>query len=79
MSARIILYCNRMGQYGSCTSQLITDALTIEEARAAADRRGWRCHPNGNDYCSSCSGTSRTPHYTNVVLLHPREPEGAGQ
>jgi hypothetical protein len=69
MSASITLYCDREWQYGGCTSQLITDAATINEARQAASGRGWRSHPDGNDYCPTCSGSS-SPRRTNVVHLH---------
>lgn len=68
MSARITLHCDQMWKYGSCTSQLFTDATTITEARAVADQCGWRVGPGG-DYCPGCSGRP-TAEKTTVVLLH---------
>ena len=72
MSARITLHCDREWQYGTCTSQLFTDALTLDQARAEGDRRGWRCHADGNDYCPTCSGSGE-PRRTTVVHLHPKD------
>ena len=75
MSVRITVHCNQLWQYGSCTSALITDALTTDEARAAADQLGWRTHPDGNDYCPTCSG-SRRPHHTRVIHLLADQRDG---
>lgn len=71
MSARITLHCDTQWRYGSCPTQLLTDADTIHEARAAARARGWITHSNGRDVCASCSG--RGPQSTDAVVavLHP--------
>jgi hypothetical protein len=75
VSARIVLYCNRESQYGTCMAQVITDAHTIPEAREAAGRIGWRAHANGRDYCPGCSGHRAGRLGTNVLHLHsPEEP-----
>lgn len=71
MSARITLHCDQTWQYGSCTSQLLTDAHTIDEARTAARPRGWRCHPDGRDYCPTCSGHGPQRADAVVAVLHP--------
>ncbi|WP_439947217.1 hypothetical protein [Streptomyces sp. BBFR109] len=71
MSARITLHCNTQWQYAACASQLVTDARTIEEARAAARARGWRTHPNEHDYCPACSGLGPQPADAVVVVLRP--------
>ncbi|MHB9857666.1 hypothetical protein [Streptomyces sp. YIM S03343] len=70
MSARITVHCDRMWRYGSCTSQLLTDATTLDEARAAARYRGWHTTPRG-DYCPACSGRGRQPASAVVAVLHP--------
>jgi hypothetical protein len=70
MSARITVHCDRMSRYGSCTSQLLTDAATVDEAYAEAERRGWNI--NGTpDHCPACSG--RGPQRADAVdaVLHP--------
>ncbi len=72
MSAAITLHCDREWQYGMCTSQLHTDALTLDQARAAGDQLGWRSHPDGNDYCPTCSGGSQ-PRRTDVIHLAPKD------
>jgi hypothetical protein len=71
MSARITLHCNTTWREGTCAAQLMTDAQTVEVARAAARAHGWRSHPDGRDYCPPCSGAG--PARGPVVLhLHPR-------
>lgn len=71
MSARITLHCDRLWEYGGCTGQLMTDALSIDEARAAAEQYGWRAGGSG-DYCPTCSGRP-VPQGLNVVHLHPED------
>lgn len=73
MSVRISLHCDRLWQYGGCTSQLITDATSTAEARAVGEQLGWRTGAAGV-YCPTCSGRNVPPR-TNVVHLHP-ESEG---
>ena len=70
MSARITVHCERMWRYGSCTTQLLTDADSIPEARQAARARGWRCNPSG-DYCPTCSGGGPQHAGAVVAVLHP--------
>ncbi|MFZ3494596.1 hypothetical protein ACODT5_15455 [Streptomyces sp. 5.8] len=41
MSARITVRCDRMGQYGSCPAQLLTDTADEAEANRTAARLGW--------------------------------------
>lgn len=71
MSARITLHCDQLWQYGGCTSQLITDAVTLTEARVAGEHFGWRCGKAG-DFCPTCSGRPSLQR-TNVVHLHMEE------
>ncbi|MEV0441844.1 LuxR C-terminal-related transcriptional regulator [Streptomyces spectabilis] len=72
MSALITLRCNTQWRYGGCTSQLITDARSLEEARTAASRIGWNCHRDGRDHCPGCTG--RGPALgTRVAHLHPAD------
>ncbi len=71
MSARIVISCNTMWQYGGCTTQLTTDADSIPEARQAARARGWRCNPSG-DYCPGCSRSGPEPASSVVAILHPK-------
>lgn len=73
MSARISLYCDTQWQYGSCPTTLLTDAVTIDEARSAARERGWSTHSNGRDRCASCSGRRSKPATAVVAVLHPQE------
>ncbi|BBA98293.1 hypothetical protein RVR_4426 [Actinacidiphila reveromycinica] len=70
MSTRITVHCNTEWAEGSCPTSLMTDAHTVAEARQAAVELGWRAHPDGRDFCPSCSGTRRSS-YTPVVHLHP--------
>ncbi|MEL3944838.1 hypothetical protein [Streptomyces sp. LNU-CPARS28] len=72
VSAQIMLRCNTEWRYGGCTGQLITDAHTTGEARAAARERGWRCPGGGRDYCPACSGHGPQPADAVVAVLHPR-------
>lgn len=77
MSARITLHCDTLWRYSACTSQLITDALTLVQARQAGRARGWRPHPDGTDYCPNCSGTHRQRPGAHVVHLHPARKDQA--
>lgn len=70
MSARIVLYCNRESQYGTCTAQLLTDASSIPEAQEAAGRIGWRAYEY-TDYCPAHSGRPAQRPGMNVLHLHP--------
>jgi hypothetical protein len=72
VSARVTLHCNTLWRYGSCTSQVMTDAATVEEARTAAGRNGWRSHPDGKDYCPACSGVGPVRSLT-VIHLDPAQ------
>lgn len=70
MSARITIHCDQMWRYGSCTSQLLTDADTVDEAYAEAERRGWSI--NGTpDHCPACSGRGPQRADAVVAVLHP--------
>lgn len=72
MSVRITIHCDRMGQYGGCTAQLITDARDVDEANAAAEAAGWSV--NGTpDFCPTCSGGQRRRPGAHVIHLHPEE------
>jgi hypothetical protein len=71
VSARVVLYCDREFQYGTCAAQLLTDASSIPEAREAAGRIGWRAHPNGRDYCPGHSGSPGQRPGMNVLHLYP--------
>ncbi|MET9819613.1 hypothetical protein [Streptomyces sp. NPDC006355] len=71
MSARITLHCNTTWRYGTCTGQVLTDAATVEDARTAAALQGWRSHPDGRDYCPTCSGSSSTSRPTTVLHITP--------
>ncbi|MYS44087.1 hypothetical protein GTY23_23210 [Streptomyces sp. SID5998] len=73
MSARISLYCNAQWEYAACASRLMTDARTVEEARAAARARGWRTHPNERDFCPACSGGGPQPAEAVVAVLHIKD------
>ncbi|MEU6340248.1 hypothetical protein ABZ883_04765 [Streptomyces sp. NPDC046977] len=78
MSARITLHCNQTSTYSTCAAQHFTDAVTIDGARAEAEAAGWRCHPDGNDYCPGCSGHRATINAAALKLLRnyptPRPP-----
>ncbi|MFG2826070.1 hypothetical protein ACGFWI_01080 [Streptomyces sp. NPDC048434] len=78
MSARITLHCNRMWPEGSCPTQVMTDARTVEEARAAARQLGWRPGTGETDFCPTHSGASIGCWSTPVIHLHPPTPEEAG-
>ncbi|MFI1535507.1 hypothetical protein [Streptomyces anandii] len=69
MSTSITFHCNHQWQHGICAVVLITDAHNLEAARSTARGRGWRTHPDGNDYCPSHSGAPARPTSTNVVTL----------
>ncbi|MDX3637784.1 hypothetical protein PV728_47950 [Streptomyces europaeiscabiei] len=71
MSARITLHCDTQWQYGNCPTQLLTDADTVTEARAAARAQGWVTHSNSRDMCASCSGRGPQPAGAVVAVLHP--------
>lgn len=66
MSVRITLHCNTVSGYSSCAHSLMTDGLTIGEARTIGAAYGWR-HHNGKDYCP---GDSRTYVRPRVILPH---------
>lgn len=71
MSASITIHCNTEWRYGNCPGQLLTDADTVDEARAAARTQGWITHSNGRDKCASCSGRGPQPANAVVTVLHP--------
>lgn len=71
MSTRITLHCDTQWRYGSCPTQLLTDAHTLDEARTAARTRGWITHSDGRDMCASCSGRGPQPPDNVVAVLHP--------
>lgn len=71
MSTRITIHCDTEWRYSTCATRLMTDATTLDEARSAARASGWRTHPNGRDYCASCSGHGPQPAGAAVVVLHP--------
>lgn len=73
MSARITIHCERMFRYGSCATQLLTDADSVPEARQAARARGWRCN-TGGDFCPGCSGGGPQRADAVVAVLHPERP-----
>lgn len=71
MSTRITIHCDTMWRYGSCPTQLLTDADTVDEARAAARANGWVTHSNGRDMCATCSGQGPQHADAVVAVLHP--------
>lgn len=71
MSVRITLHCNTVWRESACATQLMTDAHTTAEARAAARARGWRTNGAG-DFCPGCSGQGPQPADAVVAVLHPR-------
>lgn len=74
MSARITLHCDRQWRDGCCPNSLMTDARAIAEARAAADRIGWRHHGSDDaDYCPQHSGCGPIRPGAHVIHLHPAE------
>lgn len=70
MSTSITVHCDQQWRYGWCTAQLITGTGTVQQARVEAERRGWRTHDDGADYCPGCSGGS-TRRSTVVVDINP--------
>ncbi|MFD6324222.1 hypothetical protein ACFWOL_15430 [Streptomyces sp. NPDC058442] len=70
MSARITLHCNTVWRESACAHQLLTDARTVEEARAAARARGWRTAED-DDFCPGCSGLGPQPADAVVAVLYP--------
>ncbi|MFE5871621.1 hypothetical protein ACFQ6V_23655 [Streptomyces roseifaciens] len=70
MSVRITLHCDRLWKYGGCPRSLMTDAVTLDEARGVARAEGWRAG-SGGDFCPGCSGTGPRSGAL-VVLLHPQ-------
>ncbi|MEU7323339.1 hypothetical protein ABZ682_22730 [Streptomyces griseoviridis] len=60
MSTSVVLHCNTTYGFATCAAQLITDGLTVEEARQVGTVNGWR-HVNGRDYCAGCSGSKIKP------------------
>ncbi|MEW2164369.1 hypothetical protein AB0912_15455 [Streptomyces sp. NPDC007084] len=79
MTMGITLNCNQQWAHGTCATSLITGTSNPDEARAAAQRQGWRTHPDGQDYCPGHSG--RPPLIdANVVPLRPgQEPASTPQ
>jgi hypothetical protein len=71
VTARITLHCDTEWRYGGCPKQLLTDAHTVDEARAAARANGWVTHSDGRDMCASCSGRGPQPAGAVVAVLHP--------
>ncbi|KQW13577.1 hypothetical protein [Streptomyces sp. Root369] len=71
MSTSVTLHCNTTYGFSTCAAQLITDGLTVEEARRAGADNGWR-HVNGRDYCAACSGSKIKPRL--VVAVNAVEP-----
>lgn len=67
MSTSIRLNCNSLWGHSSCASFLITDGLTVEEARQIGGAHGWR-HTAGRDYCPGCSGSRIRPR---VIIAVP--------
>jgi hypothetical protein len=59
LSTSVVLHCNTVRGFSSCAASLVTDGLTVDEARQAGAANGWR-YVNGRDYCAACSGV-RTP------------------
>ncbi|MFJ1606965.1 hypothetical protein ACIOHS_26880 [Streptomyces sp. NPDC088253] len=60
MSTSVTLHCNTTYGFSTCAASLITDRLTVEEARQVGAANGWR-YVNGRDYCAGCSGSSTKP------------------
>ncbi|MER7739972.1 hypothetical protein ABTX34_16930 [Streptomyces sp. NPDC096538] len=60
MSTTTKLHCDTTRGYSACASSLITDGLTVEEARKIGAAHGWR-HTAGRDYCPACSGSRVRP------------------
>ncbi|MGY3199798.1 hypothetical protein [Streptomyces sp. TE5632] len=60
MSASIVLHCQTTRGFSTCATSLITDSLTVDEARVIGAGHGWR-HVNGCDYCAACSGSTIKP------------------
>ncbi|MET7746564.1 hypothetical protein [Streptomyces sp. NPDC005385] len=69
MSASITLHCNQEWRDGTCATSLFTDAANLAEARASAERQGWRTHPDGKDHCPGHSGRPLVTG-TNVVPIN---------
>ncbi|MFM9590769.1 hypothetical protein ACKI16_29705 [Streptomyces scabiei] len=70
MSTSLRLNCNTVFGYSTCAATLITDALTVEEARTIGRAYGWR-HSSGRDYCPGCSGSGIRPR---VIIAAPGNP-----
>ncbi|MFH9248201.1 hypothetical protein ACH4LK_22565 [Streptomyces lydicus] len=70
MSARITLHCDRAARYAVCAARLQTDARTVAEAHATAERLGWLVRPDQTTYCPHHSGAAR-PRPPAVIQLHP--------
>ncbi|MET7944397.1 hypothetical protein [Streptomyces sp. NPDC005302] len=69
MSVGITIHCNQEWRDGRCATSLFTDAVDHAKARAAAERQGWRSHPDGKDYCPGHSGRPLVTG-TNVVPIN---------
>lgn len=70
MSTSLRLNCNTVFGYSTCAAALITDALTVEEARSIGRAYGWR-YSGGRDYCPGCSGSGIRPR---VIVAVPGNP-----
>ncbi|PWI16045.1 hypothetical protein DI272_19130 [Streptomyces sp. Act143] len=71
MSTSVTLHCNTTRGFSTCAASLLTDGLTVEEARQIGAVNGWR-HVNGRDYCAACSGSKIKPRL--VVAVNGHEP-----
>lgn len=60
MSTSVVLRCNTTYGFSTCAASLITDGLTVEEARQTGAANGWR-YVQGRDYCAGCSGSKVKP------------------
>ncbi|MFF0092764.1 hypothetical protein ACFYSF_22765 [Streptomyces canus] len=74
MSTSVTLHCNTTYGFSTCAASLITDGLTVEEARQVGAVHGWR-HVNGRDYCAGCSGSKIKPRL--IVAVNGVEPHDA--
>lgn len=68
MSTSLTLHCNTVRGHSACAASLITDGLTIGEARTIGAAHGWR-HTGGRDYCPGCSGSRIRPRV--IVAVNP--------
>ena len=74
MSARIVLNCDTVRGFSACAQSLMTDGLSVSEARTIGAAYGWR-HTTGKDYCPACSGVRARPRvilaYADAALRAP--------